>query len=163
MRTYPALSSRAKRFCLLAVIFAMYSGQIHTAAAQSNEEFNPELCDLLADPLKYAGHVISIRAQVETWRHGVNLVDQNCKPALLLEWPENPTDLQRGAEYSKFEKALKNRKQDDPTELSVLLVATFRGRFESVLEKKPNGLFVRRPQGFGHLNAAPHCLLNYLD
>ena len=118
----------------------LFDSCIDQAVAQTDKAVAVSLCELLANPLKYAGWTVSVRARVETSYHFVDLFDdENCTGALLLKWPKNPSDLQRDAAYAKFEKALNNRKLDDPTELKVRLVATFRGGFESVLEKKPNG------------------------
>jgi len=76
----------------------LFDSCIDQAVAQTDKAVAVSLCELLANPLKYAGWTVSVRARVETSYHFVDLFDdENCTGALLLEWPKNPSDLQRDA------------------------------------------------------------------
>jgi hypothetical protein len=110
------------------------------------------VCALTADPFRYSGKVVSIRAYVIVSYHGTFLADRKCSTTIQLVLPEGsvqqpPIKLVSDAAYRGFEAALIDVKPGT-LQPKRRLEATFEGRFEYLVEIK-EGKHVRVSKGDG--------------
>src|SRR5215510_12324873 len=100
------------RFLGLLVLLAFAA---HSAG--STDGISVVFCQLLTTPEHFTGKVVSVRANVEKYRHGIVLHTKECDGSMLLELradvdvaPKREVALQKDFEYEKFDKALFNFK-----------------------------------------------------
>jgi len=134
--------------------------------ADSTNDVSVDFCRLLTTPERFTGKVVSVRAYVVKYRHGIILHAKDCNGGMFLELraeldvaPKRKVALEKDSEYEKFDNALFIFKEGT-TELRNRIEATFEGRFDSVYELK-NGKRVRVSPGYGPNSLFPSRLVLY--
>ena len=123
-------------------------------SADSTNDISVDFCRLLTTPERFTGKVVSVRAHVVKYRHGIILHSKDCNGGMFLELgakldvaPKREVALMKDSEYEKFDKALFIFK-DGTTQLRNQIEATFEGRFDSIYGIK-NEKRVRVSPGYG--------------
>ena len=123
-------------------------------SADSTNDVSVDFCRLKTTPERFTGKVVSVRAYVVKYRHGILLHSNDCDGSVFLELraeldvpPKRQVALMKDSEYEKFYNALFIFKEGT-TELRDRIEATFEGRFDSVYGIK-NDKRVRVSPGYG--------------
>src|SRR5215471_11556982 len=82
-------------------------------SADSTNDISVDCCRLLMSPERFTGKVVSVRACVVKYRHGILLHSKDCNGGVLLELraeldvaPKRGAALMKDSEYEKFYNAL---------------------------------------------------------
>jgi len=104
--------------------------------ARSADVNTVTLCELMKTPEKFAGQIVSVRANVDKYYHRIVLFGEDCDGLVLLELrpmvePQREFPLERDTQFEKFSEALFDFKPGT-VELRNQIKADFRGRFDWV-------------------------------
>ncbi len=116
------------------------------------------VCQIAAEPSKYAGKMVRVRGQLGTWPHDLLLWADHCDAGkIVIAYPGervNPPadfELRRDGNFKKFERLLVAENKDGSYRYQ--LTATFTGRLDisdSVGFVRDEAGKVRGIQGYGH-------------